>query len=61
MTMQRDSESNALISTDRMALDKYRIEKQKTKRMSDLEREVRDLKLEVKKLSELFANIDERV
>jgi hypothetical protein len=61
MMMQRDSESNALISTDRMALDKYRIEKQKTKRMSDLEREVRDLKLEVKKLSELFANIDERV
>lgn len=50
--MMRDLESNALLSTDRIALDKHRAEKQKLKRMSELEKEVQYLRLEIKTLSE---------
>ena len=45
--MIRDNFSKAILNTDKNELDKYRLEKQKTNRISQLEKDVRDLKLQL--------------
>lgn len=57
--MIRDTHSNALVSTDRVALDKYRMEKQRIKHIDQLRRDVADLQEKVKNICSAIDRITE--
>lgn len=57
--MIRDSYSNAVLSTDRAALDKYRMEKQRAKQIDQLRKDVADLQETVSNICKIIDRITE--
>lgn len=57
--MIRDSYSNAVLSTDRAALDKYRMEKQRVKQIDQLRKDVADLQETVSNICKIIDRITE--
>ena len=57
--MIRDTYSNALLATDRKALDKYRMEKQRVKQIEDLRKDVADLQEKVGNICKIIDRIIE--
>lgn len=55
--MIRDVHSNALIATDRAALDKYRVEKQRIRQIDQLRRDVADLQEQVRNICAIIDRI----
>ena len=55
--MIRDEHSNALISTDRKELDKYRLEKMKVKRVENLEGQVSDIQIQLSQILKILREI----
>ena len=50
----RDSHSNALLRTDKNALDQHRIRKNELQRINDTEKEIHNLRQEIIGLKELI-------
>lgn len=57
--MIRDVNTNAVLSTDRAALDKYRIEKQRVVQIEQLRRDVAQLQDTVKNICKVIDRITE--
>lgn len=57
--MIRDTYSHALLATDRKALDKYRIEKQRIKQIEELRRDVANLQEKVAHICKIIDHIIE--
>jgi len=55
--MIRDTHSKALISTDKVALDKYRMEKQRVKQIDLLRKDVADLQEKVRNICTIIDRI----
>jgi hypothetical protein len=57
--MMRDVGSNALVSTDKAALDKYRIEKQRVRQIDQLRKDIADLQEKVSNICMIIDRIIE--
>lgn len=57
--MIRDTHSNAIISTDRTALDKYRMEKQRVRQIEQLRKDVAELQNTVVNICKILDRITE--
>lgn len=57
--MIRDDQSKALLSVDRAALDKYRIEKQRSRHIDQLRKDVADLQEKVSNICKIIDRITE--
>ena len=57
--MIRDANTNAVLSTDKTALDKYRMEKQRVRQMEQLRRDVADLQQTVSNICKVIDKITE--
>lgn len=57
--MIRDDRSKALLSTDRVALDKYRMEKQRSRQIEQLRKDVADLQEKVSNICKIIDRITE--
>lgn len=57
--MIRDDQSKALLSVDRAALDKYRMEKQRSRHIDQLRKDVADLQEKVSNICKTIDRITE--
>ena len=57
--MIRDDQSKALLSVDRAALDKYRMEKQRSRHIDQLRKDVADLQEKVSNICKIIDRITE--
>jgi hypothetical protein len=57
--MIRDTNSKAVLSTDRAALDKYRMEKQRVRQIEQLRKDVADLQQTVLNICKIIDKITE--
>lgn len=57
--MIRDVNTNAVLSTDKVALDKYRMEKQRVMQIEQLRRDVAQLQETVKNICKVIDRITE--
>ena len=57
--LQRDVKTKALLNTDRVALDKYKEERERVKKMNRVLEEVENLKKEVEELRKLVSDLAE--
>jgi len=53
----RDTRSNALLNIDKRALDRHRVEREKTQRMSHMREEMDALRTQVAELTELVQRL----
>lgn len=57
--MIRDDHSKALLSVDKSALDKYRMEKQRARQIDQLRKDVADLQKQVSNICQIIDRITE--